>query len=629
MKQGSPASLGFPEDGAPLPAIGRAERRASGPREVWRFAATDEPAARRLLHLGRAHVGGFVEGGVDGASVWLVRRVSGASLHELFRSRKGPWPWREALAIGHALAVALAACEKAALFPGPAHARRDPRRRGRRHPARAGPRRRPRRLRRGRLAQRRHRRAAVDPARPGRRRAVGRGGQPLRAGARALPAARGGAPLRRGRAAPRAGGSPPGGAAVPRGGGRGAAGGACRASCLRMIGGEGERRATSAAEVVEELERFLGVEPESPNRKRQRPAASGSERVGDQRSACASARGPGRCRFRISSSCPADTGAAPTGPSSPAPPSPSPPSPPSSPPLPRPLRAASPAPPSPSEPPLTQAHTAAADCAACHPRQAAEWRRSVMAHAVKSPLFNALESLIEEQVGRDESCPGGAGILRKASGATACRDAQSGAAITGSGGEHWCVNCHSPAEKLDVALPPWEGRAGGDPRTRRPVRDLLGERGMEGVSCGFCHQVHGPVPARGAARGGYEGNATWTSFVTGATFAARPEDGRGLTGIGNSGYELRPGDFLLGRGAPGEAQRGRAPPAAARRRGRTSPRASSAGAATTCGSSAPTRSARRTASTSSGCATPTRSGSRGPAARPAPGARCPPARTAT
>jgi hypothetical protein len=215
----------------------------------------------------------------------------------------------------------------------------------------------------------------------------------------------------------------------------------------------------------------------------------------------------------------------------------------------------------PAEPALVERRTAASDCATCHPRQAAEWRRSVMAHSVKSPLFNALEAVIEEQVGRDQDCPNGAGILRKASGATACRDATSGQAVTGSGGEHWCVNCHSPIEKLDTALPAWEGRAGGDPRTRRPVRDLLGERGMEGVSCGFCHQVHGPVPAHASsgARAAYEGNATWTSFVTGATFTARPEDGRGLTGIGNSGYDLEPGELLLGaalRGAPAGASVG-------------------------------------------------------------------------
>src|SRR5439155_15291330 len=48
------------------------------------------------------------------------------------------------------------------------------------------------------------------------------------------------------------------------------------------------------------------------------------------------------------------------------------------------------------------------DCATCHPRQAAEWSRSVMAHALDSPLFGSLEALIEEQVGRDRACPDGA-----------------------------------------------------------------------------------------------------------------------------------------------------------------------------------------------------------------------------
>ena len=170
-----------------------------------------------------------------------------------------------------------------------------------------------------------------------------------------------------------------------------------------------------------------------------------------------------------------------------------------------------------------------------------------MAHAAKSPLFNALEILIEEQVGRDRDCPGGAGAMRRANAATACRAPGSNLPITGSAGEHWCVNCHAPSEKNDVALPAWEGRAGGDPRSRLAVRDLLGERSREGITCGFCHLVHGPVPARGG--GGYEGNATWTSFVTGAVFGTRPEDTRGLTGIGNSGYEMRAEDFLAPRGA--------------------------------------------------------------------------------
>jgi hypothetical protein len=201
--------------------------------------------------------------------------------------------------------------------------------------------------------------------------------------------------------------------------------------------------------------------------------------------------------------------------------------------------------------PLSPGDTAAQDCAACHARQAAEWRRSVMAHAVKSPLFNGLESLIEEQVGRDFACPNGAGILRRADPSRACRDTASGVQVTGSGGEHWCVNCHSPAENLSAAMPAWDGRAGGDPRSRHPVRDLLTDRAMEGISCGFCHEVHGPVGPRGGR--GYQGNPTWTSFVTGAVFAARPEDGRGLLGIANSGYDLRPEELLLeGRATAGD-----------------------------------------------------------------------------
>jgi hypothetical protein len=200
---------------------------------------------------------------------------------------------------------------------------------------------------------------------------------------------------------------------------------------------------------------------------------------------------------------------------------------------------------------LSPADTAAQDCAACHARQAAEWRRSVMAHSVKSPLFNGLESLIEEQVGRDFACPNGAGILRTADPSRACRDTASGIQVTGSGGEHWCVNCHSPAENMGAAMPAWDGRAGGDPRSRSPVRDLLTDRAMEGISCGFCHEVHGPVGPRGGR--GYQGNPTWTSFVTGAVFASRPEDGRGLLGIANSGYDLRPEELLLQGRAGGGA----------------------------------------------------------------------------
>jgi hypothetical protein len=145
--------------------------------------------------------------------------------------------------------------------------------------------------------------------------------------------------------------------------------------------------------------------------------------------------------------------------------------------------------------------------------------------------------LIEEQVGRDRNCPEGAGILRSADERRACRNEASGVTVTGAGGELWCVNCHAPGENLARSLVAWDavGRASS---TRQPLRDLLPETAMQGVSCGFCHEVHGPVHAGDQARGRYEGNPFWTSVDTGRRFEMRPEDRNGLFGISNSGYSL-------------------------------------------------------------------------------------------
>jgi hypothetical protein len=192
------------------------------------------------------------------------------------------------------------------------------------------------------------------------------------------------------------------------------------------------------------------------------------------------------------------------------------------------------------------------DCVPCHAREVAEWRGSAMAMAVRSPLVGALESLVEEQVGRDSGCPEGAGVLR-ARGAGACVDAQTGITVTGAGGEGWCVNCHAPGENLaagesTAALPPW--RATGGARSREPLRDVLSLPARDGVSCAVCHSTIGPVPAHAVRARGYEGNATWTSIVTGRTFLARPEDGRGVFGIANAGYRLDAQRLLGGPGAP-------------------------------------------------------------------------------
>jgi hypothetical protein len=208
--------------------------------------------------------------------------------------------------------------------------------------------------------------------------------------------------------------------------------------------------------------------------------------------------------------------------------------------------------------------TRAEDCAPCHAREVAEWRSSAMAFAIRSPLVGALESLVEEQVGRDASCPRGAGVLRER-GADACLDARTGLPVTGAGGEQWCINCHAPGENLQPAMPAWSTR---DPRARAPARDLLPASTLEGISCAACHSTIGPVAvhaARGrrAAHEANEGNATWTSSLTGRTFLTRPEDDRGLPGIANSGYRLDP-RLLLGGAIDGALVHPEAPASTAR-----------------------------------------------------------------
>ncbi len=193
--------------------------------------------------------------------------------------------------------------------------------------------------------------------------------------------------------------------------------------------------------------------------------------------------------------------------------------------------------------PLDAAHTRPDDCATCHPSHTAQWHLSVMAHSVKSPLFQSLEMLIQEQAGREFGCDGGAGILRASDGRTACRDRVSGLPVTGSGGALWCVNCHAPGENLAASVPAWNGISASS-STRKPLRDLLPAGTMEGISCAFCHQVHGPVRPGDGARGGYEGNPEWFSTTTGERFSMRPEDGQGRFGIANSGYSLDPFELL-------------------------------------------------------------------------------------
>ncbi|HVJ14029.1 MAG TPA: hypothetical protein VM686_01250, partial [Polyangiaceae bacterium] len=189
-----------------------------------------------------------------------------------------------------------------------------------------------------------------------------------------------------------------------------------------------------------------------------------------------------------------------------------------------------------------RAASSAQDCASCHPRHAAEWRGSVMAHAATSPLFQALEQLISEQIGRDADCPNGAGVLRPAAG-SACRDRKSGFATTGSGGEGWCSNCHLPSIQLTQGPPAFRALEARSP-THAPLAELVPKVTLEGISCVVCHQAASPVAPGAARRGQYEGNSFWTSPETGRRFDFRPEAARGEHGIGNSGYRLDPSIFL-------------------------------------------------------------------------------------
>ncbi|MBX7083169.1 MAG: hypothetical protein K1X88_28440, partial [Nannocystaceae bacterium] len=205
--------------------------------------------------------------------------------------------------------------------------------------------------------------------------------------------------------------------------------------------------------------------------------------------------------------------------------------------------------------PLSSAQTRADDCATCHPDHTAQWHGSVMAHSVRSPLFQSLEILIQEQGGREFGCEHGAGLLRPLDERTACRDRATGVAVTGSGGALWCVNCHSPGDNLERRVPPWNGLSASS-SSRLPLQDILSPAAMDGISCGFCHQVHGPVRPGDEARGGYEGNPDWTSTATGVRFSSRPEDALGLFGIANSGYRLDPRELLTNPGAAGAVPTG-------------------------------------------------------------------------
>ena len=440
-------------EGTPLPSIGRARRFARDDGELWQLPADAERIAARLVELGRAGVGGFAPAsGAEGP--WLVRRAA-PDLDAWLAANPGPAAWQRAVSMIASLAEAAHACEQASLFPGAlVHAQLSVGDEviglradslvyamvGAPSPKLAAPK-------------------WLPPEATGRpadnasnRYAIGLVAYQLVTGEHPF-AGRG---LRTGFDDQADRGAPPFAAALaatlPPG---------LQSLCLRLLAPDPAKRFPTAAAIATAARQLLArgaSAPISDMRERAEPAppaviaAPPPARRAKDAPAPRTTSFPSRHRGRtaLTTFVPLVAGiaiavwtiraAGSTG---------------SRDVTARPVR------------PLAAARELA-DCASCHPRQAAEWSRSVMAHAVESPLFGSLEMLIEEQVGRDRACPNGAGVLR-AAGADPCVDPRTRLPITGSGGAGWCVNCHAPGENLASAVPAWDAHT-GDPRSRQVIR---------------------------------------------------------------------------------------------------------------------------------------------------------------
>jgi hypothetical protein len=521
MDQGRWQETEPPARGERLDAVGRAERHGCDEGELWILEPRDLPVAQRLVDLGERGVGGFARGGVgvDGRP-WVVRARAERLLEGVPKGER--LPWRKALSVVAAIADALDRCETLAIFPGPLQPREivlEP--------------------------------APLMLATPLVRAMLGepRGAVHTTAPTRWTPPEQlGGAPWDKaanryvlGLAAYRmiAGQLPFGGAGLRHALSEQAREVApfeeavarelepgVQSFVLQMLDADPGARPRDAASIARRCRELLGMtrvrpapaeakaparDARTPTPRKPRGAAAGRPKHWMYVAPIAVAALAASTLWAFGSR---PKGEGPRGAA-----------------IVRPTE------------PLASANVG--ECTTCHARQVSEWQRSVMAHSVKSPLFGALESLIEEEVGREDRCPNGAGILRRAGG-DVCRAERTGISVTGSGGEHWCVNCHAAGENVKPVMPAWS--AFGAQIQRAPLRDLLPSSTMDGISCAVCHMTEGSVAARGRGRG-YEGNPTWTSTATGAVFPMRPEDLQGQSGISNSGYRIEPSIFL-GAGAP-------------------------------------------------------------------------------
>ena len=191
-----------------------------------------------------------------------------------------------------------------------------------------------------------------------------------------------------------------------------------------------------------------------------------------------------------------------------------------------------------------------------------------MAHAVESPLFGSLEMLIEEQVGRDRRLSRRRGHPARRR-RDPCADPRTGLPITGSGGERWCVNCHAPGENLAAAV-----AAVGCARRATRAAGAAARSAAARVDGGHLLRGVSSDDGPGAARRRRTRATRRGPRRTPATrLHARPEDQRGVFGIGNSGYLLDPRALIA---AGRDRGRWRASHGSPTPRARTVARASSA-----------------------------------------------------
>ncbi len=406
MKQQDPEAAGWTRKGL---VASRGECRVyatNGDRELWCLPVRLASAAESLLELGALGIGGFEAGGSRADRLWLVRSPATPTVKQFWSENKPSW--QVALAIAAEVADSLAVCEERGMWPGPLHpsniamhATRPSLRADELVSALLG------------VEAPTHSPGSVlgrytppaqangEPWDAAANRFVlglivyrmlagehALAGQGLRLGLERL-ATRGAAPFSEALAR-----------TLPAG---------LQAYCLSLLAPASQRRPPHAAAIASALRHFVdapGVPFIDPGQTPGEPPPRNSGPVSTARQGAPNPRS-GRTSWLVRASLVVPllsvislitlVVAAP---------------------------GASEAPRVRERQPLVSARLSSTDCESCHPRQTAEWRRSVMAHSVKSPLFLALEAnrsagvstVLTARASCARRCPGvSAGIRKPAS----------------------------------------------------------------------------------------------------------------------------------------------------------------------------------------------------------------------